>query len=337
MKQKVLLLGPEFKGLHNDIIRGLTELGYNVDYISIEASMRDPYNKRGRFRFPKALYDILLKKRWTKVLNNYPSKYDILLVIDGQSFHPVILSVLKQRNQDLYSANYLFDSNSGVYDFCHNFKYFDKVFTFDRKESIEMGITCLPIYWIPETNTSCDIDVFGVGGYNLERYSFFKKILEIVNSRSLRCFIKLFTTKISNEFLYSLKYKIREIMGLPRHISLEEYHSEIITFDSLSPDEYRSMMARSRIIIDTSPIHQSGLTARFMWALGLGKKIITTNEDVRNYSFYSPDNIYIANTQDISSDDIFDFIEKRDFITNRSFIDCFRIDNWLKTILSYNE
>lgn len=76
-----------------------------------------------------------------------------------------------------------------------------------------------------------------------------------------------------------------------------------------------------------------------MWALGLGKKIITTNEAVRNYDFYTKDQILVLEDKYYTKDEL--LIIKR-FIEHdynedskiRDNIDKLRIDNWLNTIMT---
>lgn len=40
-----------------------------------------------------------------------------------------------------------------------------------------------------------------------------------------------------------------------------------------------------------------GLTLRPMEALFFGRKLITTNKDIKNYDFYCPENIFILDEQ----------------------------------------
>lgn len=64
--------------------------------------------------------------------------------------------------------------------------------------------------------------------------------------------------------------------------------------EPLTPAEFRSLIYNSRCVIDTYNTFQEGMTPRFMWALGAGCKIITTNKNCKEYSFYSPEYIYIV-------------------------------------------
>ena len=74
------------------------------------------------------------------------------------------------------------------------------------------------------------------------------------------------------------------------------------------------------------------MTARFMWALGAEKKIITTNKTVVQNTFYSPEQIYVLS--DSNLDGVMNFISK-DFQMSsekRNIVLHYRIDNWVDTM-----
>ncbi|MFH4210110.1 lipopolysaccharide biosynthesis protein, partial [Acinetobacter baumannii] len=58
-------------------------------------------------------------------------------------------------------------------------------------------------------------------------------------------------------------------------------------------DEIIKLYAKSNVILDISHPGQSGLTMRTFEAIGAGKKLITTNLNIKEYPFYNSDNIFI--------------------------------------------
>lgn len=105
---------------------------------------------------------------------------------------------------------------------------------------------------------------------------------------------------------------------------------------ALSPDEFRDKISCSKIVVDTHTRHQTGLTARFMWALGARKKIVTTNSSISQYDFFSKEQIYVLTKPYEFGDSFSRFANSPLVLSNKveSSIDRFRIDNWLSTILS---
>ena len=160
----------------------------------------------------------------------------------------------------------------------------------------------------------------------------FSKLKRIAKQKNYREFIKLYDKSYGlNKIVFALKSQIK-LLFRRNTLTLQDILNGLITGQSVPPDEYRSLIAHSRVIFDTQASYQDGLTARFMWALGAGKKIITTNPHVREYDFYNEDQFYVL---DNNINEIEGFISKPFVVSElqRKMIEPYRIDNWLKTIL----
>ena len=92
----------------------------------------------------------------------------------------------------------------------------------------------------------------------------------------------------------------------------------------------------SKIILDIAHPHQKGLSFRPYEALGLNKKLITTNQEIVNCDFYNPNNILLIK-------DLNDFRIPNSFLTSEYekpaewIKEKYFIKNWVKTILSNTE
>jgi hypothetical protein len=58
-------------------------------------------------------------------------------------------------------------------------------------------------------------------------------------------------------------------------------------------EELSKIVENSLIVFDVNDANQSGLTLRTLDTVCMGKKLITTNMNVKDYDFYSPANIYV--------------------------------------------
>lgn len=340
MTNNVLLVGPTYLNLYKDIIEGLQQLGYEVDFIKELSSNKDRLNVRRIWSVPTFRWEKHKKKYWQKILSkdNYNKSYDILFVIDGQGLHHCLFDILKDRNPQLKCFNYLFDTIKGVYKFDVFFPYFDKVFSFDKGECETYGMNWLPIYWMPQQSLISEkYDMFGFGAYNPTRFEVFEKLYNFSEKNSLKSFIKL-QCLIHREWLYAIMRIIGKPFGLKYEISLDEYHSPIITHSFIPPFRFRELINASKIIIDTHPKHQDGMTARFMWAMGARKKVITNNESIVGYKFYTPNQIFVLNSSFNADDEnkLWEFVcSPLDLgLDIQNEIDKYRIDNWIKSILS---
>lgn len=338
---KVLFIGPLFMGIYKDIIAEFNRRGDEVDFIAERSLNEDPYNVRGYAGQGKNVdaekFLIENEKYWKHLLcetNEYSGRYDVLFVLDGQGLHPIVFNILKKRNPELYSVNYLFDTTKGVYRFDKYFSLFDKVATFDIEESEKYGIPLLPIYWVPVGLFSVKYKFFGLGRYSPERAVLFKKLEAIAANNNY--FLKWQGEHIK---FFALKYLVRAFLGKNEgRVTLRDYYSDMFITNPLSVEEFRQKIAESEIIVDTNAPHQDGLTARFMWALGLGKKILTTNEAVKLYDFYTSNQIFVVKDIDqIQNDEGFLAFSDSKFEfppTLKKLIDSYRIDNWLDFLLS---
>lgn len=341
-KMRVLLISPTWVNIHSDIHRQLEEMGYEVCFIPENSFPEDSYRVKGRKKEVSSSAEESMKSEYWRQHIDYENKYfDYLIVVDGQGINDVLFKTLKSVNPDIYCVNYLYDTTHSVYHFDKNFGYFDRVFTFDRQESEKYGIELLPIYWTPTNSNKLEqkYDVFGFGSYSKSRYRLYRFIDEIANQLGKRAYIKVYHNQIKRKWLHLANNLVRKILRRPALISLSEYKSDLISNQLLSTNDFRNFIESSDVIIDSKVLDQDGLTARFMWALGAEKKIITTNSVARYYPFFTENQILV-----LDENKSLHRQEKlvRDFLSSdfemddkcRETIKRFRIDNWINVLLS---
>lgn len=339
--KKVFLVAPTHMDLYKDIVGDLEEKGFSVDYLAVKVFPHDPYfiSNRYSWLYSKRHFLKKLESYWDQLYSSgkYSFDYDYLLVINGTVVHPKLFYYLKKHNPNVECINYLFDSTQNVYHFDRNFEHFDRIFTFDRKDAKKFGLYFLPIYWTEATSPtgSNKIDLFGFGVFNRTRFEVYSSILNRCTRSCTNVFVKLYVPEIGNIRMFKFKNTIKTFFHLPVDITYEEYCSFLISHKTLSPKDFRDYIFNSKIVVDTSNSKQDGLTARFMWAIGAGKKIITNNYSVLEYPFYSKEQFYVIgddysglerfiNTPFVPSQDYWDMVEQ------------WRLDNWVLTLLSLN-
>ncbi len=344
--KNILFIGTTHMNIYMDVIAEMQRQGYSVDFIPEKTQLDDPDNVRGyagisrRLRVHPKTFRKKNEQYWRDILadDKYNRIYDILFVLDGQSVSPCVFDILRERNPKLYAVNYLFDTVKCVYHFERNFNKFDKVATFDIAESKQYGIGHLPIFWVEsDCNVNLQYKTFGLGRIDMKRYKIFKFFDQLASQFDIPSYIKLQVDRYS---FFMLKYFIRKLFGCVV-LTPEVYYSDLCCQMSLSPSDFRKKIMESEIVIDTAPNNQDGLTARFMWALGAKRKIITTNEHVLKYPFYSPQQILVVNADDIEKNKpyVISFMEKALQIPSDKLeeIDKCRIDHWLEALLPASE
>lgn len=337
MKKRVLLLAPPYMDIYKDIIQCLDSKGYEVVWVSDGSIPGNPYNKSEKSRHLKTVeeyqseVDVFWDENFEK--ENFLEPFDYFLAIDGFMVTPHMFAILKDKNPNIRKVLYLYDRVEGNYEVDMFFPYYTNIYSFDLGDCAHYGINHLPIYWVPsETKVEEEYDIFGLGGFQWgARYEVFKKLKEISEQSGFKDYIKLYNKSIDNKLSYFFKYLVYKLNGR-KMLSLSELKGDLYTTKSLTPQEFRDMILRSRVVLDTQNSNQDGMTARFMWALGAEKKIITTNKAVKKNVFFSPEQILVlkSNFEDIPA-----FISKKFTMSDdmRSLVKRYRIDNWIDTML----
>lgn len=67
---------------------------------------------------------------------------------------------------------------------------------------------------------------------------------------------------------------------------------------TISLNEINNYIEKSNVLLDIHRKNQNGLSFRVFESLGLHKKLITTNSDIKNYDFYNANNILIIDSKE---------------------------------------
>lgn len=327
-------------GLYQDMMIHMEQMGFDVTWIEDCQVQGNPYNKKDIGRHTKSVdnYNHEVDVLWNQIFDRLEGSYDYFLAIDGLMVSPGFFQKLKSQYPNIVSILYLYDRVKDNYELNVFFKHYDRILTFDRLDSQQYGIIHLPYYWIPcSDETAIQNDIFAMASYKAgERYEVFSKVRQIALDAGLRVNIHLWHPNINNPPLYQIKYYIKKCIG-KKMLPLAKLKEEIFTDKKLSPDEFRHNIYSSKVILDTNNNYQEGLTPRFMWAIGAGKKIIMTNNYVKDYPFFNPEQIFLLkdNYQQIP-----DFIRKPFEMSTetKKILLPYRIDNWIKTLFDvYHE
>jgi hypothetical protein len=326
--------------IYKDVIFCLEKKGWQVSWIKDNQVSKNPYLRESHFWNRKSFnqYHKEVVTLWRQLLSTpqYSYPYDAFLAIDGSMVHPCLFETLQQRNPNVKKILFLYDNIDGHFQLDSFFKYYDKIFSFDMKDCNKYNLNLLPIYWVPsESNEKIKYDIFGLASLRYEsqdRIVVFEKLKKMAKENTLREYIKLVYSTDQNKYYYAIKYIVLRILGKKCFTMRELRTNDLFAEKSINPDDFRKVIQQSKVILDTQNSYQDGLTARFMWALGLGKKIITTNENVKRYDFYNEKQMFVLKD---NYNELLDFIKspfEMDEI-QRNLIADYRIDNWIDTLL----
>lgn len=282
--EKILFIAPVFFGYHDDIIRQMTILGYDVTFYSDRPS--ESFFTKAFIRFNKRLLSRKINKYIDSIVKETKNiNFDYVLVILGQSFSRCHIERIKQANPNSFFVYFSWDSVDNFPNILSYRDLFNKIYHFDKKDSTEYGFTFLPLFYSNEP-IECALSysysaVFTVKKGKTLKFDLvnrlipdsFKKnsfVYQYLQSRLLYFYYKLFTKELRGRRMKDYRFK------------------------KMSRNDFYNVINKSFVVIDTQMDNQRGLTIRTIEALHAKKKIITTNTSIKTYDFYSPHNIFVA-------------------------------------------
>lgn len=326
----ILLLSPSFFGYEYHIANKIKEMGGDVVYIN-----DDPSNL---FLFIKGVLEKLhIGTDW--MIHSFEDsvkkklrgrRFDYIIVICGWAITSRLSGLLRQNHLSGVGKMllYYWDSISLLGDDTSRWQYFDRIFTFDKKDYADYSsdLSFLPLFYIDtycKSKAACnkDIDLFTVGSFKFNRY------YEIETIRQKNPNIRIYS------YMYESKWLIRfHKLFRPKYKSI---NLDNIKYVRISPEDIVNFYNRSYAILDIPRTGQNGLTMRTFECLAMEKKIVTTNPHIIGYGFYNSNNIYVMDTNNyiLPGNEWFE----REYVPlPKEVYERYSISNWLKKIL-FNE
>lgn len=323
MREKVLLIAPQFYSYEMEIKEELEKKGFQVDYVPL-------YEKKFIINFFIKCLNKIHKNFGAKYYNFYfkkilerkRNKYRKILVINGETLTKKILSYLSKEYllEKGELILYIWTPIARYPQIKETLTLYSKVFSFEYEECQKYNLKFLPNFYsnkIKRINVLEEYDIFFIGQYRKERY----KLKMELERLGLKTNIKLYHDKFYYYLFKILKWKEY------RHINPQN-----LIFKPLTREEVNYYMNKSKCILDIVDLNQLGLTQRIFDCLYLNKKIITTNEKIKMYDFYNENNIYILKKEEkIEEEKLKKFFElKKIKVRTRNK---YGLENWLNTLL----
>ena len=257
-------------------------------------------------------------------------QFDYLLLIGGMTFafSPEMVSDIKNKNPNTKFVMYQWDSEKNLPYSTHIHKFFDRIFSFDLNDCKEDAkYSFLPLFYTQHYEKIGQIkeeqimyDCSYVGTAHPKKFHDINQISEAIKDIMPRQLIYHYMPS-KLKFLYH-KLLAPEYKGA-------KYSS--FKTEKLSTEAIIDIIKQSKCVLDAPQGGQTGLTIRTIECLGAQRKLITTNEDVVNYDFYNPKNIYIFKQGKIDIHDAF-FINNFEPIQKEVY-EKYSLRNWLRTML----
>lgn len=211
--------------------------------------------------------------------------YDAILVIQGEALSPTLLNWLRVTYPDGPMIWYLWDSMKNKPALTDNLSYFDCVYSFDPHDARSYGMGFRPLFFSPDyaqlTHAEKAFDLCFIGTAHDDRFPVVKEIVQSLPTKNVYTFLYM-----QSRLLYAWRRLSDRNLRLARRSDF--------SFGKLPQSEVRKIIAQSDIVLDIQHPAQHGLTIRTLEVLGAGKKLVTTNTEIKDYDFYNENNIMIV-------------------------------------------
>ncbi|WP_299061922.1 hypothetical protein [uncultured Polaribacter sp.] len=328
--KKILYISVKTFNYEKEIEKKLVSLGAKVDYFDERPS--NSILAKGIIRVKRSLYKKKIDAYYKSILNSINDKvYDYFFLVKGEVIPSFFLIKLRQK---MPKCNFIFytwdsfDNNPNAVSILH---FFDRKFTFDNQDAEKFKIDFRPLFYIDsyknvlkDIQNSHEYELLFLGTAHSDRYKIGTNIVSYCDSNNFKSFAYYYMPS-------KLVYFIKSLFDS----SFKEFDIKKISFKSLNLERIIELYKKSKIILDINHPSQRGMTMRTFEALGAGKKIITTNKEIKKYSFYNSNNVFVIDRNNIKLEK--KFFESTFNPLSKEMLYQMSITGWLKSIFIEND
>ncbi|WP_310594536.1 lipopolysaccharide core biosynthesis protein rfaS [Flavobacterium sp.] len=302
--------------LNSDIIVNLQKKGHTVNHIDFnQFKYKYPnflfkiYNFFLKYAFNINLKHIHFGKKIIEKLDSMDKIQDVILITRGDYIDAKYILKIKQYSKK--SIAYFNDNIRRYPKIIKIIPLFDQVYSFEKSDCEKYQLKFI-------TNWICDFpeitDTPQIAKYN---------VFNISTKDNRQNTIKRIANELKNNTIKS------KIIIYNKTKNKKEANIDYIT-NKIPLSTVKEYIKQSDVLLDVNKNGQTGLTFRVFESLGWHKKLITTNEDIKNYDFYNPNNILVIDPKKpIIPISFFEteYEEIPSHIYNR-----YTLNNWVNTI-----
>lgn len=328
INKKILYISVKTFNYELEIANKLRELGAKVDYFDERPS--NSILTKGIIRLKRSFFQKKIDTYYRNILKKIElKKYDFFFLVKGEAIPSFFLEKLKLLQKDCFFIYYTWDSfenNPNALSILH---FFDKKLTFDPLDAKKFKLEFRPLFYIDKYKTIKKIKkpkykMLFLGTAHSDRYRISNDVVNWCKKHHFSTFTYYY---MQSKLVYFLKSKFDS--------SFKDFDYEKLNFKSLRIDEIIKYYEDSSIILDINHPNQRGLTMRTFEALGAGKKIITTNKEIKKYSFYNSNNIFVIDRENIELVKV--FFESNFNPINKDILIAMSIKGWIKSVFIENK
>ncbi|MBW8362842.1 MAG: hypothetical protein K0M56_11740 [Kaistella sp.] len=327
---KILFFSVQTFNLEKEIKYAMEKAGATVTYYD-ERPANNNFTK-GIIRLKRNIYQKRINLYYRKILKDIEHlQFDFLFVNRGEVITDHFLKEFRKAQPQCEMIFYTWDSFTNHKHPTTILKNFDKCFTFDLEDARQYHIGFRPLFYLDQYKDINNAEVKGfkydllfLGTAHTDRYLISNKVKEWCVKNGLKnfCYYYMHSKTV---------YYYQKIFDS----SFKNFDVNQLSFTSLTTEEIIDLYKESKVILDINHPGQKGLTMRTFEALGAGKKLITTNEEIKKYPFYSPEMIHVIDRKNVEPARSF-FDSPKQNISEELYYKC-SIEGWLSDIFTKTE
>ena len=321
--KKILFLSANFFGYEKAIVKRLSELGAKVDFFDERPS--NSILTKGIIRVKSNLYQKKINRYYEKIFRDtFSTKYDFFLLIKGESIPYFFLENFRKNNPGAKMIYYSYDA---VVEYPKTLKlhsYFDLNFTFEPKDALQYQLHFRPLFFLNEyafleKSNNLKFDLVFIGSAHTDRYLIGEEVRNQLKNLDLKSLFYYYAPS-------KTAFKLKQLFDK----NFKKFDQKKLSFKKLSHYQIAEIYKKTVAVLDINKPFQMGLTMRTFEALASGKKLLTTNSDIRNYPFFNQENIQILDREIISIEP--DFFRKPFQKIDEEMLEKMSLDSWLSCL-----
>ena len=323
--KKIMFFAPAFFGYEMKIKKKMEELGAKVDFFD-ERSITSAF-ERALLKISPNIFEFKSRKYYRNIFKQKPKEYDYIFIIKAEMIPIIILQEIRVRYPSAKLCLYLYDSVKNIPGILSKLPYFDIKYSFDKNDCfVYPELKLRPVFFLDEfrkekiKNENYKYDISFCGTIHSDRYKIIKRIEQICNKNDYK--------------IYWFGYLQSKFMYYYFKITKPEFKdTSICTFryDKLNTKDIADIVDDSKIVLDVQHPKQTGLTMRTIEMVGMKKKLITTNKEVKEYDFYRPENICVIDRNNIEISN--EFLELPYQEIDEDTYEKYSLENWVLEVL----
>lgn len=323
--KKILFFHVPNYGYHKVMIKAFQKAGALVDDFDTRPS--HSFLAKALIRINRDLLGPMIDKYHNKIIDKIKdNQYDIIYFYKGEAVSRSTVQRLKELYPKAYFVLYFPDSVKNNPSAEKIIPLFDDCYTFDKNDAKEKHLSFLPLFFsdnmreVALKSDTLKYELFFVGTVHSDRYNFIKKITSQYEKYGRKSFTWFY---FPSKVLY---YKMCMQNSMVRKAPKSEFR-----FTTINAHQLAQVLSESKVVLDIQHPKQTGLTMRTIETLGARKKLITTNKQIVDYDFYTPENILVVDRDNPVIPESFiltPYKKISDAIYNKYYI-----DSWIETLL----